>query len=199
MKNILKAGLIISGAILLCLGLVWLADSGFNGVFKEWFYSYFDVGVLASGKGKIGVIFSNWYYIKQFFVIVFFSLLAILVLCAFISANLYSRYRSKRDMEFISRTIGSMADSETETVDLPQKYSEIEKQLTKVNNISQKRQQLAQSEMQRKNDLITYLAHDLKTPLICDRILEPFGRSERYALRTEAEIRRCSFEKSLQA
>jgi two-component system sensor histidine kinase VanS len=48
---------------------------------------------------------------------------------------------------------------------LPRKYSEIETQLIKIKAISQKHQQLVETEMQRKNDLITYLAHDLKTPL----------------------------------
>ena len=46
-----------------------------------------------------------------------------------------------------------------------QKYSEIETQLIKIKSNTQKHQQLMQMEMQRKSDLITYLAHDLKTPL----------------------------------
>jgi two-component system sensor histidine kinase VanS len=55
--------------------------------------------------------------------------------------------------------------SNTDERSLPIKYSEIETQLTKIKSVSQKQQQLMQMEMQRKSDVITYLAHDLKTPL----------------------------------
>jgi two-component system sensor histidine kinase VanS len=44
-------------------------------------------------------------------------------------------------------------------------YTEIETQLVKLKTIAQNQQQLVQTEMQQKNELITYLAHDLKTPL----------------------------------
>lgn len=48
---------------------------------------------------------------------------------------------------------------------LPKEYFEIETQLIKIKALSLKHQQLIETQMQQKNDLITYLAHDLKTPL----------------------------------
>lgn len=48
---------------------------------------------------------------------------------------------------------------------LPQEYEEFKIQLMQLKAMEQHSRQLAQAEMQRKNDLITYLAHDLKTPL----------------------------------
>ena len=55
--------------------------------------------------------------------------------------------------------------SDNDEIALPKKYSEIEAQLVKLKSVTQKQQHIMEMESQQKNDLITYLAHDLKTPL----------------------------------
>lgn len=164
-KLIVKAGLIICTIVLLGLGTMWLVDQGFNGAIKEWFYNIFYVEPNYPAPGKVGVVFKSWFEIKQFFIYVFISFIIILVSCMGISTYFYARYQSKKDISFITDVMNSFITSNTDDLTLPKKYSEIATQLIKIKSVSQKHQQLMQMEMQRKNDLITYLAHDLKTPL----------------------------------
>jgi len=49
--------------------------------------------------------------------------------------------------------------------ELPEKYAKIQKQMEQIQQMERHNRELAQTEAQRKNDLVTYLAHDLKTPL----------------------------------
>jgi two-component system sensor histidine kinase VanS len=163
-NSLLKVFFIISSIILFCLGVVWVVDQGFNGVIKEWFYGMFYVEPDYTGKGKVGAIFRNWFEIKQFFIYAFIIFIIILVLCMSIS-YLYACYRSKKDIFFITDVINSFIISSTDDLTLPKKYSKIETELIKIKSVIQKNQQLMQMEMRQKNDLITYLAHDLKTPL----------------------------------
>ena len=181
MNKFLKAVLlIVAVATLFCLAILWLWDKGFNGVFKDWFYSFFDVGGPFSGSGKLGVIFTNWSNIKQFFAYLFFALIILLALCAFVSAYFSAQHTRKKDVSSIMRVIESFdapdkVGSENgvpgndapgnDAPELPKEFDEVRAKLVRLYSDSQKHQQLVQSEMQRKNDLITYLAHDLKTPL----------------------------------
>jgi two-component system sensor histidine kinase VanS len=144
--------------------MVWLIDQVFNGAFKEWFYSIFFIEPGYPSQGKVGVLFVSWPIIKIFLIYFFITIFIILALCIRISTYLYARYRSKKDISFIANEMKSLL-SNTDERSLPIKYSEIETQLTKIKSVSQKQQQLMQMEMQRKSDVITYLAHDLKTPL----------------------------------
>lgn len=143
---------------------MWLVDQGFNGVLKEWFYNIFFIEPDYPGHGKIGVIFKSWFEIKQFFIYVFIIFIVILVLCMGISTYLYASNKNKKEISFIANVMNSLMTN-TDDLELPKKYSEIETQAIKIKSITQKHQQLMQMEMQQKNDLITYLAHDLKTPL----------------------------------
>lgn len=162
-ENIIKDILILAGVILLCYSVVWLVDKGLNGTVKNWFYSKFYVLDEPLKGNKIGYIDGSWSQIKQFFINIFFTVVIILFLCMLFSAYLYNRYKSRKDITFLADSINSFMKSDDLT--LPNKYSEIETQLIRLKAISQNQQQLLQTEMQRKNDLITYLAHDLKTPL----------------------------------
>ena len=164
-KYILKACLIISGIILFCFGAVWLIDQRLNGVFKEWFYSRFVIVTQYPSNETVGISFKNWPELKQFFINIFIAFVIILILCTVLSAYFYARHRSKKDIKFILSSMSSIMKPNNDDLTLPRKYSEIETQLIKIKAISQKNQQLVETEMQRKNDLITYLAHDLKTPL----------------------------------
>ena len=55
-------------------------------------------------------------------------------------------------------------DRDVEEV-FPAGYEEIAMQMTAIKNDMQRREQTLKEEVSRKNDLIVYLAHDLKTPL----------------------------------
>ncbi|WP_019850196.1 cell wall metabolism sensor histidine kinase WalK [Desulfitobacterium sp. PCE1] len=169
-KGLLNLPMILIATSLFCLGMLWLVDQGFNGVIKEWIYNLFYIDPRYADSAlpydqKIGVLFRSWPEIKGFFIYSFIAFILILALCMSVSTYLYARYSSKKDIAFITNVLKSYMDSNTDDLVLPKRYFEIGAQLIKIKSMSQKHQQLMQMEMQRKNDLITYLAHDLKTPL----------------------------------
>ncbi len=161
----MKAGLVVFAIVLSCMGLIWLVDQRYNGVFREWFCSLFDVQPIFQNGGKIGIISRSWFQIKQFFVYAFLISVAILAAGMSCSSYFYSRYRRKKDIALMTEAINAFMQSNSDDLTFPEEYSHIAKQIIGINTASQKNQQLVQTEMQRKNDLITYLAHDLKTPL----------------------------------
>lgn len=154
----------ISIAILLCIGLIWLIDQGFNGIIKEWFYNRFIFDTDFSEDGKLGVIFGSWHETKQLIIYIFIALFAISALCISAAIYVYARRRKRQEASLIKKILNSVT-ADTDDISLPKEYAEIESQLLRIRSDVQKQQQLMQMEMQRKSDLITYLAHDLKTPL----------------------------------
>lgn len=164
-KTLLRAGLIISAAILFGWCMLWLVDQGFNGAIKEWIYSMVYVDPDSSGLGKVGAVFKSWPEIKQFLINTFITAIIIVAICSIASAYFYARYRRQKDLSFITQVLNSYIHSNTDELTLPKDYSQFEAQLIKIKADALKHEQLMQMEMQRKNDLITYLAHDLKTPL----------------------------------
>jgi len=164
-RSVLKAGIILIIIVLFYFGIVWLMDQRFNGALADWFNYRFFIDPQKASDGKIGVLFQSWYEIKQFLMIVFTAFVIFTALCISIPTYFYARYKSKKDIRFITNLISSFMKSDSDDLSLPKEYSGIETQLIKIKALSQKNEQLVQTEMQRKNDLITYLAHDLKTPL----------------------------------
>ena len=157
--------IIITVAVIITfLGLIWLIDRGFNGFIKELFYDLFFIEPYFNDQGKLGVIFKNWFEIKQFLIYIFTTFVTILVTSVSLSTYLYSRQRSKKEISYVADILESLK-SNSEDLSLPKRYAEIETQIVKLKAATNKQQQLMQMEMQRKSDLITYLAHDLKTPL----------------------------------
>jgi two-component system sensor histidine kinase VanS len=77
-------------------------------------------------------------------------------------------YYWRKAINYTTEIIGSIErlyDSDTELVRLPGELNEVEDRLNRIKFDSIKSQQLAKEAEQRKNDLVVYLAHDLKTPL----------------------------------
>ena len=165
LRNILKAGFIIIVIFLFYKGTIRLFDNEMHGFIKGWFFNRFNIYSEFPTRENLSVVFESWDELKQFLINIFITFIVILGLCSSITAYLYEKSRSNKDIAFISESINSFMNSNNVDLMLPKKYSEIETQLIKIKAVSQKNQQLVQTEMQRKNDLITYLAHDLKTPL----------------------------------
>ena len=165
-KKILKSLCVISAAVVFfVVGSILLIDKTFNGVFKDWFYRKFTTVYDYPEQGVSKFTFQNWPELKFFFMIVFIGFVAVLVFCCLLTSYLYSKHKGKKVIADVSHTIDLYINSDNDNLALSKEYSSIEAQLIKIKATTQKHQQLIQTEMQRKNDLITYLAHDLKTPL----------------------------------
>lgn len=65
----------------------------------------------------------------------------------------------------INNGIGALIDEETEDISLLPELSMTEKKINAIKHTLEKRKLEARLAEQRKNDLVVYLAHDLKTPL----------------------------------
>lgn len=65
----------------------------------------------------------------------------------------------------LSNSINTLFNKKDEFVKLPTELKEIELKLNSIKYEAMRNEQLAKEAEQRKNDLVVYLAHDLKTPL----------------------------------
>ena len=68
-------------------------------------------------------------------------------------------------LDAISEASNQMLDDNVEYVDLPVELDDIQRRMNHLKRESMKNERLARENEQKKNDLIVYLAHDLKTPL----------------------------------
>lgn len=73
--------------------------------------------------------------------------------------------KSIRYLDFALQASEKIADDSKELIELPDDFKEIETQLNAVKLEVQNNARAAREAEQRKNDLVVYLAHDLKTPL----------------------------------
>ena len=68
-------------------------------------------------------------------------------------------------MDDIEKATEDLVDKEVEYIELPDELEEIQKRMNHLKRESEKNERLAKENEQRKEELIVYLAHDIKTPL----------------------------------
>lgn len=156
-----------AGAVLLYKSAEWIFDELFNGLLADWIWDLCFYEQTVEIEGKMTVIQGPyWPNIKQ--VITGAALWGLLftaaACCA--AAYFYAKHSSKVQIERISKNIKIYMDNEVKAADVfPVQYALLEAQLVQIKSDIKHREQLMKDEAGRKNDLITYLAHDLKTPL----------------------------------
>ena len=136
-KNIVIVKIVIIGVVIAFAGifLAHFIDLFGNGIFREWFYSRFIKRIPADGTEY--PVFYNWADFKNFIIGVMIAVLVIVSAIIVLIMN-YTNSRKSQEMK-----------------------NTIEAQRLR----AQRHEQLLQMESQRKSDLITYLAHDMRTPL----------------------------------
>lgn len=88
------------------------------------------------------------------------------VYCLGMGIILFSAFRkSVHYLDSALQASGKIADDSEELIELPADFKEIETQMNAVKLEVQNNARAAKEAEQRKNDLVVYLAHDLKTPL----------------------------------
>jgi two-component system sensor histidine kinase VanS len=88
----------------------------------------------------------------------------IFVLTIFISI-FYSLNKTIKSMSVIINSIDKVFKKDENLIELPSEFKEVQNKLNSIKYDMMKNEQLAKEAEQRKNDLVVYLAHDLKTPL----------------------------------
>ena len=173
-KNIYKSIKVILLILLFLLGIfgvLYLFDTVFNGMFLDWIRNHFaheESTGWYDGEQKIQYIYErvDWQALKTVAVISFVFLACIIGVCVYLILHFSLKKQQKK---LISKTAEMIHDYMKKECDVsevfPQEFSEISTQLVQIKADMERKEQYLKMETQKKNDLITYLAHDLKTPL----------------------------------
>lgn len=163
MKN--RTILIIKLLFVVCFAwvFIYIIDNEFNGIAREllaqiFVYQRYDV----QGNQYDAV---NWGNVSTFFSMMFLTFCVLI----FFAKNFYQRYiqekQKAKDTEIILRMMEDIISTGKSMSEDAKQFPEIENILLQQKMQTEQKEQLYQSETRQKNDLITYLAHDMKTPL----------------------------------
>ncbi len=164
-----RTALWVLGGIFIFVLVIYGVDTLFNGLVLEWLqkkytssYTHWDT----TGGMAYYYEFPDWHGMK---------LLALLFLAVFTLIWLFvlffvTRYYSRKKVGSVVSDIASdIRDYMAEDVEVQEifggNYGEISTQMVEIKAAMQRHEQILKEEASRKNDLITYLAHDLKIPL----------------------------------
>lgn len=154
--------------VIFIMSLVWLFDNGFNGFLAQWFErSFLEDAYGQDSEGNFAFTPNIvWHNMRNFLVSV--SLVLAVTCAAIIQLCVHFKKRKIR-REVIADVGGLIHDymltDRTDVLHISRDYMEIENELLQIKAQMQNKEQKLKDESARKNDLITYLAHDLKTPL----------------------------------
>ncbi len=160
-NSILK---MIAGVLLFILAVSYIFDNLLNGIFADWFTRNF---VWTEANYEDGLLYSGIYWprLKDFF----FGCLVILCFGFVFSVDFFRKaYAKKKTQEFLgmlSDQIDDFLEGRKDISVFSKEFSSISLTISKLQKNAIEKERLLEQEMQQKNDLITYLAHDLKTPL----------------------------------
>lgn len=167
-KIILVLGIFI-GLILISWGICLLFDKGFNGMIIEWFNRNYihTVDYYAPITNEYSsVSFIDWEGLKRLFFVALVCILCIGCFIVMLSAYLYAKSRVKLNTKIISNMLNDYIASDKDITEIfSEDYEDIAIQMSKIKNQMKSTEQRIKDETVRKNDLILYLAHDLKMPL----------------------------------
>ena len=152
-----------------CFGLYYLVDKVWNGFFVDWFTAkYMNTHeVYSADVGKdILVTEPLWSELKVFILTVLIIIVLICIAITFAVANLHAKAEVRKTITATSVMLHDFMIEEKGNIDIyPKEYAEISAQMSEIKSTMQRHEQMLKEEASRKNDLIAYLAHDLKTPL----------------------------------
>lgn len=161
------------GAILLgvafCYALYYLVDHVWNGSFVNWFeanYMITDYYYLPEAQQKAVVREPLWWKLKVLLLLVFIVAVVTVIIIVLVTAHFYAQAEKRKTITNISELLHSyMAGEQNADKIFPREYAEISTQMAEIKTAMLRSEQALRDEAAQKNDLVTYLAHDLKTPL----------------------------------
>ena len=155
--------------ILLCIGLYYFVDYILNGSFVDWFESNYMIPQeqYIPEANTFGLVRQPAYSKLK---VLLFWILTVSLIFWLVVILAVSHFRAKAEVKKavtqISKIIHEFMQSEKDAADLfPKEYAEISTQMVEIKSTMRQHEQILKDEANRKNDLIAYLAHDLKTPL----------------------------------
>ena len=164
------AAVIIGGGavgIMLYILLFRFVDDGMNGAFVDWFFSTFVSSweVDYQTNTTYNLVFDS-IGAKEFFLKLGLAFVIVLVAVSALSAYLYARRRSRETAERAADLLAFYMRHDAEASEVfPDGFGALALTATEVKSAAEAHERALRDEAQRRSDLITYLAHDLKTPL----------------------------------
>ena len=168
-RKLIGQGLLVLVFVIgICMMLYYLLDHVWNGAFVNWFSeNYMQLHPVNRADGaEVYVWQPYWPSVKILLLwLLIFSTLFWLAVVYGVS-HYYSRKQLHSAVTEISDMMRSYMNEDVAAARVfPKEYAEISSQMAELKSNMQRHEQMLKEEATRKNDLITYLAHDLKTPL----------------------------------
>lgn len=168
-KKIFLIVVIFIGVILVSIGIYLLFDKVFNGMLIDWFeknYIHTIEEYLPFTDEYRSISTVDWGRLKRMIFVVLVCVLCIGVFCTLLFSYFYAKSKVKQNTKIIGNILNDYIASEKEMTDIfSEDYEDIALQVSKIKTQIRSTEQRIKDETNRKNDLILYLAHDLKTPL----------------------------------
>ena len=161
--------LVLIGGVFVCKILFVLLDQFLNGFFVDWFeknYVSLEWRTLKNGEYLYQYKSIRWTQVKSLLMEVLIAVVLLWILSVRAVSLLYGAYRERKVLHAAGQMIGDYMRHDREAGEVfPPEYAEVSAQMAEIKSGFRRQEQLLREESGRKNDLITYLAHDLKTPL----------------------------------
>jgi len=162
-------GLVLIGGIFLCQGIYMLFDQLMNGFVVDWFEGNYVLGEwrsVSDGQSRYYHKEIRWPKVKSLLLKVFIGMVLFWILSVRLISILYASRQERKVLRATGQMIGDYMHHDREASEVfPGEYAEVSVQMAEIKAAMQRQEQILKEEAGRKNDLITYLAHDLKTPL----------------------------------
>ncbi len=147
-RRLVLTHLYVSSAILVLMLLLFLMlDYAFNGFFADLMV------------GSVGYNLTRWFVTRKELA------LSIMILIIEFFGWAIVEYRFMKKLAHVVEQMDKLILKNDSMIILDKQFKQLENNLNHIKMENIKNEQLAQVEIQRKNDLIAYLAHDIKTPL----------------------------------
>ena len=164
LKKPMGTFLTLLGGLALCYFLLIFFDTVLDGFLLDWLERKF-IYYLYTSEGLSKTLI-RWDRVKEY---LFFGLVVVVLISATICRIVTLRYAARQERKVLheaGKMIGDYMRHDREAAEVfPGEYAEISAQMAEIKSNMQRHEQALTREASRKNDLITYLAHDLKTPL----------------------------------
>ena len=163
LKRTIGTALIVLGGIILCYMIREFFDTMLDGYLLDWLDRKF---IMRYYDGDRTFTRINWFRVKEYLFRGLLAFILVVVLAGRIVLLFYAARREKQVVHEASKMIDAYMHHDREVTEVfPREYAEISAQMAEIKSDMQHHEQVLKQEAARKNDLITYLAHDLKTPL----------------------------------
>lgn len=169
LSKILRLLMLLTAGFAACAALYFLIDDVLDGVFVRWFEETFLITEShfypVEGLSEV-YTYINWGRLKPALLGGFIGITLLWLTVVFVASQIAARQREKRSITEISQRLRAYMSGDADIVEVfPKEQAEISAQMSEIKSALLQNERRLKEETTRKNDLIAYLAHDLKTPL----------------------------------